>query len=230
MSGITYGKITNLISKDKGVGQMIKLKSRFIVVEGAIGAGKTSLVLLLSKMFNAKYNLEVVEENPFLSKFYNDIERYAFQTQIFFLLSRYKQQIELAQQDLFNRLVFSDYLFAKDRIFAHLNLSGSELSMYERLYEIMVKDIPSPDLIVYLQASTDMLMKRIVLRDRPFERKISYEYMRRLNLAYEEFFSFPDNYKKSTLIKIDTNDLDFVGKSKDLEYIINEIYKGDNQK
>ena len=209
---------------------MIKLKSRFIIVEGAIGVGKTSLVLLLSKMFNAKRNLEVVEENPFLSKFYSDIERYAFQTQIFFLLSRYKQQIELAQQDLFNRLVFSDYLFAKDRIFAHLNLSGSELSMYERLYEIMVKDIPSPDLIIYLQASTEMLMKRIALRDRPFERKISYEYMRRLNLAYEEFFSFPDNYKKSTLIKIDTNVLDFVGKSKDFEYIINEIYKGDSLK
>jgi len=209
---------------------MIKLKSKFIVVEGAIGVGKTSLVFLLSKMFNAKHNLEVVEENPFLSKFYNDIERYAFQTQIFFLLSRYKQQLELAQQDLFNQLIFSDYLFDKDRIFAHLNLSGSELSMYERLYEIMVKDIPSPDLIVYLQASTEMLMKRIALRDRPFERKISYEYMRRLNLAYEEFFSYPDNYKKSTLIKIDTNVLDFVGKSKDFEYIINEIYKGDDLK
>lgn len=209
---------------------MIKLKSRFIVVEGAIGAGKTSLVLLLSKMFNAKHNLEVVEGNPFLSEFYNNIERYAFQTQIFFLLSRYKQQLELAQQDLFNQLIFSDYLFDKDRIFAHLNLSGNELSMYERLYEIMVKDIPRPDLIVYLQASTDMLMKRIALRDRPFERKISYEYMRRLNLAYEEFFSYPDNYKKSTLIKIDTNDLDFVGKRKDLEYIVNEVYKGDDFK
>lgn len=209
---------------------MIKLKSRFIVVEGAIGAGKTSLVLLLSKMFNAKHNLEVVEGNPFLSEFYNNIERYAFQTQIFFLLSRYKQQLELAQQDLFNQLIFSDYLFAKDRIFAHLNLTGNELSMYERLYEIMVKDISRPDLIVYLQASTDRLMKRIALRDRPFERKISYEYMRRLNLAYEEFFSYPDNYKKSTLIKINTNDLDFVGKRKDLEYIVNEVYKGDDFK
>lgn len=209
---------------------MIKLKSRFIVVEGAIGVGKTSLVLLLSKKFNAKYNLEIVEENPFLSKFYNDMERYAFQTQIFFLLNRYKQQLELVQQDLFNQLLFSDYLFAKDRIFAHLNLSGNELSMYEHLYEIMVEDIPRPDLIIYLQASTELLMKRIALRDRPFERKISYEYMRRLNLAYQEFFSYPDNYKKSTLIKIDTNDLDFVGKSKDFECIINEIYKEDNLK
>jgi len=209
---------------------MIKLKSRFIVVEGAIGVGKTSLVLLLSKKFNAKSNLEIVEENPFLSKFYNDIERYAFQTQIFFLLNRYKQQLELVQQDLFNQLIFSDYLFAKDRLFAHLNLSGNELSMYERLYEIMVKDIPSPDLIIYLQASTETLMKRIALRDRPFERKISYEYMRRLNLAYQEFFSYPDNYKKSTLIKIDTNDLDFVSKKKDLEYIISQIYKEDDLK
>ena len=209
---------------------MIKFKSKFIVIEGAIGVGKTSLVLLLSKKFNAKHNLEVVEENPFLSKFYDDIERYAFQTQIFFLLSRYKQQLELAQQDLFNQLVFSDYLFAKDRIFAHLNLSGNELSMYERLYEIMVKDIPQPDLIVYLQASTETLMKRIALRDRPFERKISFEYMKRLNLAYEDFFSCPDNYKKSILIKINTNNLDFVGKTKDLEFIIKEIYKRDSLK
>jgi deoxyadenosine/deoxycytidine kinase len=209
---------------------MIKIKSRFIVVEGAIGVGKTSLVLLLSKKFNAKYNLEIVEENPFLSKFYDDMERYAFQTQIFFLLNRYKQQLELVQQDLFNQLLFSDYLFAKDRIFAHLNLSGNELSMYEHLYEIMVEDIPRPDLIIYLQANTDLLMKRMALRDRPFERNISYEYMRRLNLAYQEFFSYPDNYKKSTLIKIDTNDLDFVSKGKDFEYIINEIYKEDNLK
>jgi deoxyadenosine/deoxycytidine kinase len=209
---------------------MIKLKSRFIVVEGAIGVGKTSLVLLLSKKFNAKYNLEIVEENPFLSKFYNDIERYAFQTQIFFLLNRYKQQLELVQQDLFNQLLFSDYLFAKDRIFAHLNLSGNELSMYEHLYEIMVEDIPRPDLIIYLQASTELLMKRIALRDRPFERKISYEYMRRLNLAYQEFFSYPDNYKKIKLIKINTNDLDFVSKKKDFEYIISQIYKEDDLK
>jgi deoxyadenosine/deoxycytidine kinase len=209
---------------------MIKLKSRFIVVEGAIGVGKTSLVLLLSKKFNAKSNLEIVEENPFLSKFYNDIERYAFQTQIFFLLNRYKQQLELVQQDLFNQLIFSDYLFAKDRIFAHLNLSGNELSMYEHLYEIMVEDIPRPDLIIYLQASTELLMKRIALRDRPFERKIFYEYMRRLNLAYQEFFSYPDNYKKIKLIKINTNDLDFVSKKKDLEYIISQIYKEDDLK
>jgi len=203
---------------------MLKFKSKLIVIEGAIGVGKTSLVLQLSDKFNAKHNLEVVEENPFLLKFYNDIERYAFQTQIFFLLSRYKQQLELAQLDLFNQLIFSDYLFAKDRIFAYLNLSGSELSMYERLYEIMSKNIPKPDLVVYLQASTELLMKRIALRDRPFERKMSYEYMMRLNSTYEDFFSYPDNYQGIKLIKINTNDLDFVGKKVDLEYIISKIF------
>jgi len=202
---------------------MLKFKSKLIVIEGAIGVGKTSLVLQLSDKFNAKNNLEVVEENPFLLKFYNDIERYAFQTQIYFLLSRYRQQIELAQLDLFNQLIFSDYLFAKDRIFAHLNLSGSELSMYEKLYEIMSKNIPKPDLIIYLQASTELLMKRIALRDRPFERKMSYEYIMRLNSTYEDFFSYPDNYQGIKLIKINTNDLDFVGKKVDLEYIISKI-------
>jgi len=206
---------------------MLKFKSKLIVIEGAIGVGKTSLVLQLSDKFNAKHNLEVVEENPFLLKFYNDIERYAFQTQIYFLLSRYRQQIELAQLDLFNQLIFSDYLFAKDRIFAHLNLSGSELSMYEKLYEIMSKNIPKPDLIIYLQASTELLMKRIALRDRPFERKMSYEYIMRLNSTYEDFFSYPDNYQGIKLIKINTNDLDFVGKKVDLEYIISKILNED---
>ena len=203
---------------------MLNFKNKLIVVEGAIGVGKTSLVLQLSDQFNAKCNLEVVEENPFLVKFYSDIERYAFQTQIFFLLSRYRQQIELAQMDLFHQLIFSDYLFAKDRIFAHLNLSGSELSMYEKLYNIMSKNIPKPDLIVYLQASTELLMKRIALRDRPFERKMSYEYMMRLNSTYEDFFSAQDNYKGIKLIKINTNHLDFVGKKEDFKYIISKIF------
>ena len=203
---------------------MLNFNNKLIVVEGAIGVGKTSLVLQLSDQFNAKCNLEVVEENPFLVKFYSDIERYAFQTQIFFLLSRYRQQIELAQMDLFHQLIFSDYLFAKDRIFAHLNLSGSELSMYEKLYNIMSKNIPKPDLIVYLQASTELLMKRIALRDRPFERKMSYEYMMRLNSTYEDFFSAQDNYKGIKLIKINTNHLDFVGKKEDFKYIISKIF------
>jgi len=174
---------------------MYAFRSKYIAVEGAIGAGKTSLVLQLSKRYNARAILEVVEENPFLPHFYEDIKDFAFRTQIFFLLSRYDQQVKAAQQDLFRQLSFSDYMFAKDRIFAYLTLSGNELAMYEHLYQIICRDIPAPDMIVYLRASTNLLMKRIMLRDRPFERKISVQYMERLNKSYEDYFtnqhSFP---------------------------------------
>jgi len=209
---------------------MYSLKSKFIAIEGPIGVGKTSLVLQLSKHYHARSILEVVEENPFLARFYEDIRGYAFRTQIFFLLSRYDQQVKAAQQDLFQQLSFSDYMFAKDRIFAHLNLSGNELKMYEHLYQIMCKDIPDPDLIIYLRASTDILMKRIMLRDRPFERKISYQYMDRLNQAYEEFFGRQKNFKEAKLLLIDTNELDFVGSSKDLKYICQKIDQTDQER
>jgi len=209
---------------------MYSLKSKFIAIEGAIGVGKTSLVLQLSKHYHARSILEVVEENPFLARFYEDIRGYAFRTQIFFLLSRYDQQVKAAQQDLFQQLSFSDYMFAKDRIFAHLNLSGNELKMYEHLYQIMCKDIPDPDLIIYLRASTDILIKRIMLRDRPFERKISYQYMDRLNQAYEEFFGRQENFKEAKLLLIDTNELDFVGSSKDLKYICQKIDQTDQER
>jgi len=138
--------------------------------------------------------------------------------------------VKAAQQDLFRQLSFSDYMFAKDRIFAHLNLSGNELNMYEHLYQIMCKDIPDPDLIIYLRASTDILMKRIMLRDRPFERKISYQYMERLNQAYEEFFSRPENFKETKLLLIDTNELDFVGNPEDLKYICQKIDQTDQER
>jgi len=208
---------------------MFLFKSKHIAIEGAIGVGKTSLVLQLSKKYHARSILEVVEENPFLSRFYEDIKGYAFQTQIFFLLSRYDQQIKATQQDLFLQLTFSDYIFAKDRIFAHLNLSGNELTMYEHLYQIMCKDIPAPDLIVYLRASTDMLMKRIMLRDRPFERKIVYQYMERLNNAYEDYFNNPKNLRQSKLVIINTDELDFVGKKLDQEYICQKIIQKDQE-
>jgi len=208
---------------------MFLFKSKHIAIEGAIGVGKTSLVLQLSKKYHARSILEVVEENPFLLRFYEDIKGYAFQTQIFFLLSRYDQQIKATQQDLFLQLSFSDYIFAKDRIFAHLNLSGNELTMYEHLYQIMCKDIPAPDLIVYLRASTDMLMKRIMLRDRPFERKIVYQYMERLNNAYEDYFNNPKNLRQSKLIIINTDELDFVGKKLDQEYICQKIIQKDQE-
>jgi deoxyguanosine kinase len=210
---------------------MYPLKSKHIAIEGAIGAGKTSLVLQLSKKYRARSILEVVEENPFLSRFYEDIKGYAFQTQIFFLLSRYDQQMKATQQDLFRQLSFSDYMFAKDRIFAHLNLSGNELAMYEHLYQIMCKDIPAPDLIVYLRTRTDRLMKRIMLRDRPFERKIAYQYMKKLNDAYEDYFRNRKNFslQQSKLVIIDTDELDFVGNKQDLEYICQKIYQKDEE-
>lgn len=208
---------------------MFLFKSKHIAIEGAIGVGKTSLVLQLSKKYHARSILEVVEENPFLSRFYEDIKGYAFQTQIFFLLSRYDQQIKATQQDLFLPLSFSDYIFAKDRIFAHLNLSGNELTMYEHLYQIMCKDIPAPDLIVYLRASTDMLMKRIMLRDRPFERKITYQYMERLNNAYEDYFNNPENLRQSKLVMINTDELDFVGKKLDQETICQKMIQKDQE-
>ena len=209
---------------------MYFLKSKYIVIEGAIGAGKTSLVLQLSKKYHARSILEVVEENPFLSRFYEDIRGYAFQTQIFFLLSRYDQQIKATQQDLFKHLSFSDYMFAKDRIFAHLNLTGNELTMYEHLYQIMCKDIPAPHLIVYLRTTTDMLMKRIMLRDRPFERKITYQYMERLNRSYENYFENLKKFQQSKLVIIDTEELDFVGNTRDLEYICQKIVQKEQER
>ena len=209
---------------------MVFFRSKYIAIEGAIGVGKTSLVLQLSQRYHARSILEIVEENPFLYRFYENIKGYAFQTQIFFLLSRYDQQVKASQQDLFRQLSFSDYIFAKDRIFAHLNLSGNELAMYEHLYQIMSKDIPAPDLIVYLRASTDILMKRIMLRDRPFERKISYQYMERLNQAYEDYFGKQENFKETKKLLIDTDELDFVGNPKDLEYICQKIDQKDRER
>lgn len=206
---------------------MYTFQSKYIAVEGAIGAGKTSLVLKLSKKYDARAFLEVVEENPFLPRFYEDIKSYAFRTQIFFLLSRYDQQVKAAQQDLFKQLSFSDYMFAKDRIFAHLTLSGNELNMYEHLYQIMSRDIPAPDLIVYLKASTKLLMKRIVLRDRPFERKISIQYMEKLNNSYENYFSDQKNFTQTRLVTINADELDFVGNAHDLEFICEQIKQKD---
>ncbi|HNR64719.1 MAG TPA: deoxynucleoside kinase [Atribacterota bacterium] len=208
---------------------MYTFQSKYIAVEGAIGAGKTSLVLKLSKRYHARSILEVVEENPFLSHFYDDIRDYAFRTQIFFLLSRYDQQVKATQQDLFKQLSFADYMFAKDRIFAHLTLSGNELTMYEHLYQIMCRDIPPPDLIVYLRASTRLLMKRIMLRDRPFERKITVQYMEKLNNCYEDYFSNINNFLHTRLVIINADELDFVGNSRDLELVCQKIVQKDQE-
>jgi deoxyadenosine/deoxycytidine kinase len=180
---------------------------RYIVIEGVIGAGKTSLARLLSESLGAKLNLEVVEENPFLPRFYENREAYAFVTQNFFLLSRYRQQMELLQMDLFEGPLVADYLFAKDRIFANINLADDELRLYEHLASILEERILRPDLVVYLQASTEVLMTRIRWRGRSYERDMDEDYIQTLNEAYNYFFF---HYEDAPLLIVNTNELDFV--------------------
>lgn len=188
--------------------------NRYIVVEGVIGVGKTSLSRLLSERLQAKLVLEEVEENPFLKDFYRDRSRYAFQTQMHFLFSRYQQQRGLRQLELFRERMVSDYLFAKDRIFASLNLSERELSLYERLVTWLEMDVMKPDVVVYLQASPDTLMERIARRARPFEKEMERDYIRQLNEAYNHFFF---HYVDAPLLVVNTNSIDFVNNPDDFE-------------
>jgi len=192
----------------------------YLAIEGAIGVGKTTLARLLGEALPGEVLLEVFEENPFLSDFYADRARYAFQTQIFFLLSRYRQQHKVIAETLRRGPLVSDYLFAKDWLFAHLNLAGDELSMYERVHAILGEQIPTPSLVVYLRASTDTLMHRITSRDRPYERQMSRDYINALRLAYESFFS---DYTAAPILIVQTDDLDFVRNNADRTEIINRV-------
>lgn len=194
----------------------------YVAIEGVIGVGKTTLARLLQPRFDAELLLEIFEENPFLSDFYADRARYAFQTQIFFLLSRYRQQNSAVPQILSaGKNLLADYTFAKDALFAGINLRGDELDMYHKVHEALGEKIPKPDLIVYLQASTDVLMGRIALRDRPYERQMERAYIDELNLAYEDFFSRP--YDHVPVLKIDTNHLNIVQNAEHLALIENRI-------
>ncbi len=179
----------------------------FIAIEGVIGVGKTTLARMLSPDLGGEALLEVFEENPFLSDFYADRARYAFQTQIFFLLSRYRQQHQAVPNALTHGPLFSDYTFAKDSLFAHLNLSGDELTVYEKLHTALAEKIPTPDLLVYLRADLDTLMARIAMRDRPYERGMDRGYIDSLRLASEGFFTA---YTASPVLVIDTNNLNIV--------------------
>lgn len=194
----------------------------YIAIEGVIGVGKTTLARLLQPTFEAEVLLEIFEENPFLSDFYADRSRYAFQTQIFFLLSRYHQQNNNVPKILSNQKnLISDYTFAKDALFAGINLKGDELDMYHKVHDALGEKIPKPDLLVYLRASTDTLMQRIAFRDRSYERQMERAYIRELNDAYEEFFSKP--YDHTLVLKIDTNDLDIIRNTEHLQMIENRI-------
>ena len=194
----------------------------YIAIEGVIGVGKTTLARLLQPVFEADLLLEVFEENPFLSDFYSDRARYAFQTQIFFLLSRYQQQRRGVTTILeAGKSLLSDYTFAKDSLFARINLKGDELEMYKRVHQALAEKISMPDLLVYLSADTDVLMQRIALRDRSYERNIERSYIEELNQAYEEFFSKP--YDNTPVLTIDSNPLDFVCFPEHLNLIENRI-------
>ncbi len=192
----------------------------YIAIEGVIGVGKTTLARLMRDPLQAELLLEVFEENPFLSDFYADRERYAFQTQIFFLLSRYRQQHRVIAPTLAHTTLISDYSFAKDRLFAHLNLSGDELEMYGRVHNVLAEKIPLPDLVVYLRAEVDTLMDRIATRDRPYERAMSRDYIADLSGAYGRFFA---EYHDAPVLIIDTDDLNWVGDPEALAHVVGRV-------
>jgi deoxyguanosine kinase len=193
----------------------------YLAIEGVIGVGKTTLTRLLQRSFEADILLEVFEENPFLSDFYSDRARYAFQTQIFFLLSRYHQQRNAVPRILTEGSLIADYTFEKDGLFAGINLKGDELEMYYKVHEALAEKIPRPDLVVYLKASTDTLMQRITSRDRPYERRMERGYIDELNQAYDNFFNDPRRHTPSLII--DTNELNFVANTAHLKWVENRI-------
>jgi len=195
---------------------------RYIAVEGVIGAGKTTLATMLGETINANVVLERFEENPFLKDFYREPERYAFQTQIFFLLSRYKQQRELFQADLFHRFLVTDYIFEKDKIFAYLNLAADELKLYETLVASIEHNIPTPDLVVYLQSGVPRLMGNIRHRGRAYEANMPETYIRDLNEAYNYFFF---RYKSTPLLIVNSVELDFVEDEGQYEELVREIFR-----
>jgi len=202
----------------------------YIAIEGVIGVGKTTLARLLQPAFQSALVLEVFEENPFLSDFYSDRQRYAFQTQIFFLLSRYYQQRRSVPEILkHGEPLITDYTFTKDALFARINLAGDELEMYYRVHDALAEKIPLPNLIVYLRADTDVLMQRIASRDRPYERNMERDYIDQLNHAYDSFFI--ENQARNvagnvTVLTLDTNELDYIRHLDELKWVENRIRQG----
>jgi len=196
-------------------------KPGYIAIEGCIGVGKTTLCALLAKRFGALEIFEKVEENPFLAEFYADPETNAFKTQIFFLLSRYKQQVALKQQDLFARSVVSDYFMTKDRVFAELNLSDVEMPLYEQLYQTLCHQVCTPDLVIYLRAPLPVILERIKKRGRPFEMNMDTNYLSRLCLAYEGLFA---NFTSCPVLTVETEEFNFPERDEDVDYVMSGIF------
>ncbi len=197
-------------------------KIKYIAIEGVIGTGKTSLANKLSERLNAKLILEKFDDNPFLDKFYKDPVSYAFHTQMYFLLSRYKQLQEIKQIDLFHEYYVADYIFEKDKIFAYLNLQDDELKLYEKIASLIERTIVIPDIIIYLQSSVERLMRNIRHRDREIEREMKEDYIKDLNEAYNYFFF---RFKATKVLIVNSSDIDFVNNESDFENLISEILK-----
>ena len=193
---------------------------QYVVIEGPIGVGKTTLVRRLAERFQGETVLEIFEENPFLASFYEDQDRFAFQTEMFFLLSRYRQQEEFAQTDLFSRVHVSDYLFVKCRLFASLTLSDHELALYDRMYTILSTQIPKPDLVIHLHAPLETLLERISTRGRPYEQNMDPVYLERLQTLYHNFFA---HYEEAPLMNVDTSDLNFAKDPSAVDALVEQI-------
>ena len=193
---------------------------RYIAIEGPIGVGKSSLAKILAQKYASRLVKEEVEGNPFLERFYENPRKFAFQTQLFFLLSRYRQQRELAQGDLFEVGLVCDYILAKDKIFALINLEDDEISLYESIYKLLVPTLPKPDLVIYLQARPEVLLSRVRKRGIAYERNISLDYLRTLSDAYNEYFF---HYNETPLLVVNTSEIDFVESPRDLEHLVREV-------
>jgi deoxyguanosine kinase len=197
-----------------------RINPRHIAIEGAIGVGKTSLAKILANRFGWRLVQEEVGHNPFLERFYENARKFAFQTQLFFLLSRYRQQRELAQGNLFEKGVISDYVLAKDKIFALVNLEDDEISLYDSIYKLLAPTIPRPDLVIYLQARPEVLLSRVRKRGVEYERNISLDYLKTLSDAYNEYFF---HYNETPLLVVNTSEIDFVESPRDLEHLVREV-------
>lgn len=194
----------------------------YIAIEGVIGAGKTTLTKMLAARLNADILLEEFEDNPFLNDFYEDAGANAFQTQLFFLLSRFKQQQSLAQINLFQAMIVSDYVFERDRIFASVTLSESELKLYDQVSSVLQRNVPKPDLIVYLQSSLERLQSNITMRGRAMERHITPDYLAKLNDAYNYFFF---RYPDCPVLIVNAAEIDFVSNPEQFEELVREILR-----
>ena len=193
---------------------------KYIAVDGPIGVGKSSLARMLADESEARLIAENPDNNPFLPQFYEDQSQYAFQTQLFFLLSRYKQQQQFIQQDLFQQKVVADYVFAKDLIFAQLNLTEDEFNLYSQIYRLLDQRLPKPDVTVFLQASPDILMKRLKKRKKDYETNLSPDYILKVSQAYSQYFF---QYNESPLLVVNTTGLDFVNRQRDYEMLKEEL-------